>query len=202
MAAAKKRTTAAAAAKLLGKAPASYTVEHLQRMLQQFGVVYKKRDAKKHLIAKLANYAEKHPEITARERIEILRKTVHIQHIRWQIQDDNGDFEEHAYPPDHKDNVKRACMEVLQEFHKGLGKNPRVCRAKDCQKILSELDFPSSMGKCCDTVPDLCRSCIAEDLAAKVAENASTQSITCVMCGQTMRDADVKALTTKATYSA
>jgi hypothetical protein len=185
--------------RIMGKAQNSYTVEQLQRLLQEFGTLFTKQDNKSDLIAKLRKHVTKHPQLTSRERDKILKSPLDIQHIRWQVMDENGNFKIHAYPPQITDLLNQSATHAVMEHNKVLVEtNARQCIG--CVIFRGELDFPNPIASCCKKLSKYCRKCIEKDINGKISGGVSQAKITCLMCHEPLAKEDVQPITTVQTF--
>lgn len=212
---------------IIGKRATSFTVEECQRILQEYNVEYTKRDRKIDLLVKLAKCATDN-NVTQRKRLDIMQYPLGRQHIRWQHLDDDGMPRQSSYPTGTIEMVQHAIEGALAaDEARRQGASSKVCSG--CRTRQSELNFPTSIGKCCDSTSTHCRACLDNRIRAEVSvasmiqRTSDTQAnmsdidsgttpavdtaivpatiiINCPMCNASMASRDIKALATAATY--
>ncbi|KAE9984180.1 hypothetical protein EG328_009059 [Venturia inaequalis] len=189
-------------ATIMGKKGHTYTMEECQRILQEKNVLFKKADGKADLVKKLHDCAVKHG-LKKKDRLDILMQALHVQHIRWQVLDGDGEFAAHAYPSGFTEKITGAIEQALaKDEARRLGQNSQECR--ECKVRVSELNFPTSMGQCCGRASNFCRNCIENHLRQEVelvvSQHGSVQDINCLMCQKAHSAEDVKSLASRATW--
>lgn len=187
---------------IMGKKGYAYTIEECQRILQEKNLLFKKADDKAELVKKLHDCAKKHG-LKKKDRNDILMQALHVQHIRWQVLDGDGEFAAHAYPTGFTEKITGAIEQALaKDEARRLGQNSMECR--ECKVRVSELNFPTSMGQCCDRASNFCRNCIEKHLRQEielvVCQQGSVQDINCLMCHKAHSADDVKSLASGATW--
>lgn len=184
--------------KLMGKLGKNYTNEHLQRLLQEFDVVFTKRDKKADLVAKLEKYVSDHMDLTKEDREEILGRPLDIQHIRWQVMDEDGKYNIRSYPPDLSDLLKQSAVYAVMDRDKDMvSRNARPC--KGCKTMKGELEF--HFASCCERKSTHCQGCIELSIRAKIDACLDQDDIICLMCDDVLSTADVQRVTTGETYA-